>query len=142
MSERQKKPCQHLFAEVSWWKWSVPKRCQLFSCLTALSACLRENKKTPQPFGLSLRQNKEQIIRFQIRSAAPVYRCLFVIFPVSPCGNSDQCGVQLASLGEVSAVWNKKKSHVENKPSNSQDTRHTSKFHCVFNLLEIRDRPT
>lgn len=30
------------------------------------------------------------------------------------------------------------KSPVENKPSNSKDTRHTSKFLCIFNLPERR----
>lgn len=84
------------------------KDVSIFSCLTDLSACVRVNKKMAQPFGLSLRQNEEQIIHFQIRSPAPVYRCTFVISPVSPFGNNDQCSVWLASLIEVLAIWNKK----------------------------------
>lgn len=113
----------------------------IFSCLTDLPACVRVNKKMAQPFGLSLRQNKEQIIHFQIGSPAPVYRCSFVISSITPLGNNDQCTVWWPALLKY---WRFKqeKSHVENKPSNSKDTRHTSKFLCVFNLLEIRDSPT
>lgn len=87
---------------------NLPKRCQHFQ-LPDRSVCLRErNKKMAQPFGVSLRQNKEQIIHFQIRSPAPVNRCSLVISPVGPSGNNDQCTVWLASLAEALAIWNKK----------------------------------
>lgn len=82
------------------------KDVSIFSCLTDLSACVRVSKKMAQPFGLNLRQNKEQNSRFLIRSPAPVYRCPFLISPVSPFGNKNQCTLWLRSPAEVPEIGN------------------------------------
>lgn len=117
------------------------KDVSIFSCLTDLSACVRVNKEMAQPFGLSLRKNKEQIIHFLIKSPAPVYRCPFVISPVSPFGNNSQCTLWLTSPAEVLEIWNQKNLPEKTNPQTVK-TPDTPQNYSVLSVYRKEDCPT
>lgn len=121
---------------------NLPKRCQHFQ-LPDRSVCLRESKQeNGSAIWTELKAKWRTNYPFSDQvscSSLQMYICDF------PCKSlweqwSMQCvaGQPRWSIGNLE----QEKSPVENKPSNSKDTRHTSKFLCIFNLLEIRDRPT